>query len=70
VPPTATGSIAVVALSDGSRAFHLRFRAGGARHRVVLHARTGCDCGCGGGWDEPAARNELGNLVARVRAGV
>jgi hypothetical protein len=26
-------------------------------------------CGCGGGWDERAARTELGNLLARVRAG-
>ena len=30
----------------------------------------GCACGCGGGWDEPAARTELGNILARVRAGV
>ena len=28
------------------------------------------ECGCGGGWDERSARRELGNIVARVRAGV
>lgn len=27
-------------------------------------------CGCGGGWDERAARTEFGNVLARVRAGV
>src|ERR1700759_2416775 len=52
------------------RAFYLRFRAGGRRERVVLHERVGCLCGCGGGWTETAARTELGDVLARVRAGV
>ncbi len=65
----ATGSILVKDLAEG-RAFHLRFRARGRRERVVLHERRGCDCGCGGGWDEPGARTELGDILARVRAGV
>ena len=43
---------------------------GRKRQRVVLHERPGCECGCGGGWTERAARTELGNVLARVRAGV
>jgi integrase len=70
MPPEATGSFDVIALNDGTRAFRLRFRAAGTRQRVVLHERRGCECGCGGGWTERTARHELGNLVARVRAGV
>src|SRR3954468_2249327 len=70
MPPKATGSFDVIALNDGTRAFRLRFRAAGKRKRVVLHERPGCECGCGGGWTERAARHELGKLVARVRAGV
>jgi hypothetical protein len=66
----ATGTVECVVLSDGTRAFHLRFRAGGERRRVLLHEREGCDCGCGGGWSERGARHELGNVIARVRAGV
>jgi hypothetical protein len=65
----ASGSILVKELSGG-RAFYLRFRSKGRRERVVLRERRGCDCGCGGGWDEPAARTELGDVLARVRAGV
>jgi integrase len=68
--PPATGSFLTVTLADGSRKFRLRFRAYGRREEVVLHERPGCDCGCGGGWDEPAARTELGNMLARIRAGV
>src|SRR4051812_42629046 len=70
MPPRSSGTIETIVLADGSRAFHLRFRADGARQRVVLHERTGCECGCGGGWAEAAARHELGDVVARVRAGV
>ena len=66
----ANGSIEVVPLGDGTRAFHLRFRADGKRQREIVHERAGCMCGCGGGWDERGARTELGNLLARVRAGV
>jgi len=66
----ANGSIEVVVLGDGTRAFHLRFRAAGQRQREIVHERPGCMCGCGGGWDERGARTELGNLLARVRAGV
>ena len=62
-----TGSILVRELADG-RAFYLRFRAEGRRERVILHERR--NCGCGGGWDQTAARTELGDILARVRAGV
>jgi hypothetical protein len=65
-----SGTIEASVLADGTRAFRLRFRADGKRHRLVLHERTGCECGCGGGWDERAARRELGDVLARVRAGV
>lgn len=64
---TSTGTIHTHVLADGSRAFHVRFRAHGERHRVVLHELTGCECGCGGGWTERAARTELGNILARIR---
>src|SRR3954447_26716243 len=70
MPPQASGSFDVVALDDGTRAFRLRFPADGERQRVVLHERPGCECGCGGGWTERAARTELGNTLARVRADV
>jgi integrase len=69
MPPQATGSILAKDLARG-RAFYLRFRCKGRRERVVLHERRSCGCGCGGGWDEPAARTELGDILARVRAGV
>ena len=70
MPPELTGQFTVEDLADGTRAFRLRFRALGQRHREVLHERPGCGCGCGGGWNERAARAELGNVLARVRAGV
>src|SRR5919202_1389672 len=70
MPRAATGTIDTITLAGGSRAFHLRFRVDGERQRVVLHERPNCECGCGGGWSEPAARHELGDIVARVRAGV
>lgn len=70
MPRPATGTLDVVSLKDGTRAFHLRFRADGRRERVILHEAPGCDCGCGGGWDEPAARTELQNNIARVRLGI
>src|SRR5215211_2800668 len=70
MPPELTGQFTVEVLADGTRAFRLRFRALGQRHREVLHERAGCACGCGGGWNERAARAELGNVLARVRAGV
>ena len=66
----ATGSIDTYTLSDGTRAFHLRFRGASRREREVLHERPACQCGCGGGWNERAARTELGNIHARIRAGV
>lgn len=65
-----TGTINTETLADGTRAFHLRFPAYGRRPRVILHEAPGCACGCGGGWDEPAARTELGNILARVRVGI
>jgi integrase len=70
MPREPSGSIDVVVLADGSRAFRLRFRAHGKRQRDVVHERAGCSCGCGGGWNERTARTELGNVLARVRAGV
>jgi integrase len=66
----ASGSVLVYPRADGSRAFRLRFRALGARRDVWLHDRPDCECGCGGAWDEPGARRELANVLARVRAGV
>ena len=65
-----TGIVEVRELTDGKRAFRLRFMTHGRRELVTLHERSGCGCGCGGDWTEPAARNELGNVLARVRAGV
>ncbi len=70
MPPLATGGVETDVLADGTRAFRLRFRLNGSRERVILHERDGCTCGCGGGWDEPAARTELGNVLARVRLGI
>lgn len=64
------GSFEVRRLAEGSRAFHIRFQVGKRRELLVLHERSNCTCGCGGGWDESSARNELGNILARVRAGV
>jgi integrase len=68
--PVVTGSLTTRTLADGTRSFQLRFRVAGRRARDVLHERAGCECGCGGGWDERAARYELANIQARVRAGV
>lgn len=68
--PVASGGIRIRELADGTRAFELRFMADGKREAVTLHERDGCECGCGGGWNERAARRELGNIQARVRAGV
>ena len=70
MPRQPTGTIDVVALRDGTQAFHLRFKADGVRRRVVLHDRPGCECGCGGSWSQRQARQELGDVLARVRAGV
>ena len=70
MPPEPTGHFSVEDPRGRHGAFRIRFRVRGQRHREVLHERSGCDCGCGGGWDERAARAELGNVLARVRAGV
>jgi len=51
MPPEPTGQFSIEVLADGTRAFRLRFRAHGRRHREVVHERPVCDCGCGGGWD-------------------
>jgi hypothetical protein len=64
------GSVRARKLADGSRMFELRFLANAKRQSVVLHERPDCECGCGGGWDERAARRELSNVLARVRVGV
>src|SRR3954447_14265303 len=66
----ARGQVSVRTLADGTHAFHLRFRAQGRRERVTLHERRGCECGCGGGWNERTAAVELRNILARVGAGV
>ncbi len=70
MPRPATGTVLTTPLTDGTRKFRLRFQAAGQRQDVILHERPGCDCGCGGGWNERIARTELGNVQARVRAGV
>ncbi|MBF6619809.1 MAG: tyrosine-type recombinase/integrase [Patulibacter sp.] len=68
--PPLKGTIHTHSLADGTRAFHLRVRYRGERVRVVLHEVAGCSCGCGGGWDAPTARTELGNIQAKIRVGV
>jgi hypothetical protein len=70
LPRLNSGSLHTRALADDSRVFRLRFNADGGRQIVSLHERHGCECGCGGGWDEPAARRELAETVARIRLGV
>ena len=70
MPRVGTGSVIPKTLTDGTCAYELRFHARGRRESVTLHERAPCDYGCGGGWDERSARRELGNIVARVRAGV
>jgi integrase len=65
-----TGTITVRTLSDGTRAFQLRFNVMGRRERVTLHERRRCRCGCGGGWTRRTAEVELRNVIARVEAGV
>ncbi len=67
---SASGSIRSRTRADGTLHFELRFVAYGQRESVSLHERPDCDCGCGGGWTERAARRELSNILARVRAGV
>ena len=57
-------------LSDGTRAFYLRFMDKGRRERLTLHERRGCTCDCRGGWNERTAAVELKNIIARVDAGV
>src|SRR3954447_26347513 len=66
----ANGQITVSTLTDGTHVFQLRFRADGRRERQALHERRGCECGCGGGWNERTAAVELRNILARVEAGV
>lgn len=70
MPKKATGAFEARTLADGTRAFHIRIRVNGKREPVTLHERPQCTCGCGGGWSEPSARTEMGNMLARVRAGV
>jgi integrase len=67
---SASGSIRTRTRADGTLHFELRFNAYGQRESVSLHERPDCGCGCGGGWSERAARRELSNILARVRAGV
>ena len=57
-------------LADGTWAFDLRFQVNGERESLVLHQRVCCTCGCGGDWDEPAARTHLGNVLSEVRLGI
>lgn len=70
MPRKATGSFEPRRLAGGTRAFHIRIRVNGKREPITLHERPGCTCGCGGGWSEPRARTEMGNMLAQVRAGV
>jgi hypothetical protein len=67
---TPQGSVRARRLADGTRVFELCFQVRGKRESVVLHERVECDCGCGGGWNERAARRELSNVLARIRVGV
>jgi hypothetical protein len=69
LPRLNSGSLHCRVLADGSRVFRLRFNADGRRQIMSLRERRGCECGCGGGWDEPAARRELAETVARIRLG-
>jgi integrase len=64
------GSCKARLLGDGTHAFDLRFQVNGERESLVLHERPACTCGCGGGWDEAAARSHLGNVMAEVRLGI
>ena len=66
----ASGNVTLRLLADGTRAYELRFNAGAKRESITLHERPECDCGCGGGWNERAARRELSDVLARVRVGV
>jgi integrase len=66
----ASGTIMTSTLADGTLLFRLRFMAHGERRDVYLHERRDCRCGCGGGWNKRTARLELGNILARVKAGV
>lgn len=70
MPELGTGTIETRFLADRTRVFHIRIRANGRRERLALHERRNCICGCGGGWDEAKARTEMGNALARVRAGI
>ncbi len=70
MPRPVTGTIHTHTLADGTQAFHLRVRYRGERGGIVLHEAAGCPCGCGGNWDAPAARTELGNIQAKIRVGV
>lgn len=70
MPKKPSGAFEARSLADGTRAFHIRIRVDGKREPVTLHERPECTCGCGGGWDEPSARTEMGNMLSRVRAGV
>jgi integrase len=66
----AKGTVGIRTLSDGTRAFKLRFYVDGRREQEVLHERRNCKCGCGGSWNERTAAVELENVLSRVRAGV
>jgi len=51
--------------------FVLRFSdRDGTPHRIVLHSRRPCGCGCGGGWDERGAGTHLHNTLALIHAGL
>ena len=65
-----TGSVLPKKLSDGTSLRAAVPCDRQARESVSLHERPHCECGCGGGWNERAARRELSNVLARVRAGV
>jgi hypothetical protein len=68
MPNRRAGTIAVVDLKDGTKAFHLRFRIRGRRVREIVHERPGCYCGCGGDWTLPQACAELDRIIRRVDA--
>jgi integrase len=70
MPRPVSGSLKIEHQVDGTLRFRLRFTAHGKRETLRLHEDRDCDCGCGGNWNERTARVELGNILARVQAGI
>lgn len=67
--PAAAHAAAIEVRGDAeSASFVLRFQTLDQNdHSVVLHARRGCRCGCGGSWDELGASTHLHNTLALIQ---